>query len=75
MVSHPRMLAMFLARKHTAAAFSEVGQYFGARTHSTAVAAEKKVRQWMRDDEWLTMGERRMRVREIVELVERQLLK
>jgi chromosomal replication initiator protein len=75
MVSHPRMLAMFLARKHTAAAFSEVGQFFGARTHSTAVAAEKKVRQWLRDDEWLTMGERRVRVREIVELVERHLLK
>jgi chromosomal replication initiator protein len=75
MVSHPRMLAMFLARKHTAAAYSEVGQYFGARTHSTAVAAEKKVRQWLREDEWLTMGERRVRVREVIELIERQLLR
>ncbi|HEV3237634.1 MAG TPA: DnaA/Hda family protein [Gemmataceae bacterium] len=75
MVSHPRMLAMFLARKHTAAAFSEVAQFFGARTHSTAVAAEKKVRQWLSDDEWLTMGDRRVRVRELVELVERHLLK
>ncbi|MFL5243970.1 MAG: DnaA ATPase domain-containing protein [Gemmataceae bacterium] len=74
-VSHPRMLAMFLARKHTGAAYSEVGQFFGARTHSTAVAAEKKVRTWVRKDEWLTMGERRVRVGEVIELIERQLLR
>jgi chromosomal replication initiator protein len=67
------MLAMYLARKHTAAAYSEVGQYFGGRNHSTAVAAEKKVRQWLQDDGELALGERRLRVREVIELVERQL--
>jgi chromosomal replication initiator protein len=72
-VSHPRMLAMFLARKHTAAAYSEVGQHFGGRNHSTAVAAEKKVRQWLRDDGELALGERRLRVREVVELIELEL--
>jgi chromosomal replication initiator protein len=74
-VSHPRMLAMFLARKHTAAAYSEVGQHFGGRNHSTVVAAEKKVRQWLRDDAELCLGERRLRVRQVVELVERELLR
>ncbi len=74
-VSHPRMLAMFLARKHTAASYSEVGQHFGGRNHSTAVAAEKKVRQWLRDDGELALGERRLRVREVIELVERDLLR
>ena len=63
-VSHPRMVAMFLARKHTTAAYSEVGGYFGGRNHSTAVAAEKKVRQWLTDDEEMALGERRLRVRE-----------
>ena len=58
-VSHPRMVAMFLARKHTTAAYSEVGGYFGGRNHSTAVAAEKKVRQWLTDDEEMALGERR----------------
>jgi chromosomal replication initiator protein len=72
-VSHPRMLAMYLARKHTAAAYSEIGQFFGGRNHSTAVAAEKKVRQWLRDDSELALGERRQRVREVVELAEREL--
>ncbi|HKI32615.1 MAG TPA: chromosomal replication initiator protein DnaA [Gemmataceae bacterium] len=74
-VSHPRMLAMFLARKHTAAAYSEVGAYFGGRNHSTAVAAEKKVRRWIADDGELVLGERRLRVREVVERVERELLR
>jgi chromosomal replication initiator protein len=74
-VSHPRMVAMFLARKHTAATYTEVGQYFGGRNHSTAVAAEKKVRQWLQDDHELALGERRLRVRDVVELVERDLLR
>jgi chromosomal replication initiator protein len=75
MVSHPRMLAMYLARKHTAAAYSEIGRYFGGRNHSTAVAAEKKIRQWLQDDTELVLGERRLRVRDIVEMVERELLR
>lgn len=74
-VSHPRMLAMYLARKHTAAAYSEVGQFFGGRNHSTAVAAEKKVRQWLQQDGELLLGERRLRVREVLERVERDLLR
>jgi chromosomal replication initiator protein len=74
-VAHPRMLAMYLARKHTAASYSEVGQHFGGRNHSTAVAAEKKVRIWMRDDGVLSLGERTLKVREVVELVERELLR
>jgi chromosomal replication initiator protein len=73
MVSHPRMLAMYLARKHTAAAYSEIGRHFGGRNHSTAVAAEKKIRQWLQDDAEWVLGERPWGVRAIVELVEREL--
>ena len=39
---------MFLARKHTGAALTEIGRYFGRRSHSTVIAAEKTVRQWMK---------------------------
>jgi chromosomal replication initiator protein len=74
-VSHPRMLAMHVARKHTSASHSEVGQYFGGRNHSTAVAAEKKVRQWVKADGELHLGERTLRVRGVIELVERELLR
>jgi len=31
-VSHPRMLAMFLARKHTSASHSEIGRYLVAQS-------------------------------------------
>jgi chromosomal replication initiator protein len=71
--SHPRMLAVYLARKHTSATYSEVGTYFGGRNHSTAVAAEKKVRQWLEADSTLQLGARQTRVREVVELIEREL--
>jgi chromosomal replication initiator protein len=72
-LAHPRMLAVYLARKHTAATHSEVGAYFGGRNHSTAVAAEKKTRQWVEKDAHLTMGEATVRVRDVLERVEREL--
>jgi chromosomal replication initiator protein len=46
-VAHPRMLAMYLARKHTGAAYSEIGRFFGGRNHSTVISAEKKVASWL----------------------------
>jgi chromosomal replication initiator protein len=74
-VSHPRMLAMHLSRKHTTASHAEIGRHFGGRNHSTVVAAEKRVRQWLQSDGELTLGERRLRVRELIELAERELFR
>lgn len=74
-VSHPRMLAMYLSRKHTSAAYSEIGRYFGKRNHSTVVAAEKKIRRWIEEDASLALGEQRLRIREVIELIERELLR
>lgn len=70
-VSHPRMIAVFLARKHTSSSYAEVGKHFGGRNHSTAVAAEKKVRQWLDEDAALNGGPRSSRVREVVEQAEK----
>ncbi len=72
-VSHPRMLAVFLCRKHTAASFGEIGKYFGGKTHSTAVAAERKVRQWLLKCDTLAVGGREWPIRELIERVEREL--
>jgi chromosomal replication initiator protein len=41
------MLAMFLARKHTHAALADIGRYFGRRSHSTVIAAQKAVDDWV----------------------------
>ncbi len=74
-ISHPRMVAMFLARKHTASSYADIGRHFGGRNHSTVVAAEKKVRGWLGENVELSLGERRVRVRELIERVERDLLR
>jgi chromosomal replication initiator protein len=71
--SHPRMVAMYLARKHTSATYSDIGRHFGNRSHSTVVAAEKKVRQLLQEDGTLTLGKRSVRLRDLVEQVERLL--
>ncbi|MFO0892357.1 MAG: chromosomal replication initiator protein DnaA [Isosphaeraceae bacterium] len=49
-LSYPRMLAVYLARKHTGAPYSEIGRYFGGRNHSTIISAEKKVQGWIREE-------------------------
>ena len=72
-VSHPRMIAIYLCRKHTAATYGEISIYFGNKTHSTAVAAEKKVKEWLQKDTSLKAGDRQWRVRELVEKIERDL--
>jgi chromosomal replication initiator protein len=72
-VSHPRMLAMWLARKHTRAALSEIGSYFGRRSHSTVVSAQKRVDDWMAHGRPLDLAERRWAVDDAVRQVERRL--
>ncbi|MEM9186631.1 MAG: DnaA/Hda family protein [Planctomycetota bacterium] len=42
-VTEPRMLAMWLSRKYTRAAWSEIGAYFGRRSHSTVISACRRV--------------------------------
>jgi chromosomal replication initiator protein len=75
MYSHPRMLAMFLARKYTASSHSEIGKHFGGRSHSTVVAAEKKVREWLAGNTTLTLGSKRpLPVKDLIERIERALM-
>ncbi|MBI1312926.1 chromosomal replication initiator protein DnaA [bacterium] len=73
-VSQPRMLAMFLARRHTQAAYKEIGEFFGGRNHSTVVAAEKKIDTWLRSETEMQVGGRRWNLSDIVERLEQQIL-
>jgi len=73
-VSHPRMLAMWLARKHTRAALSEIGHYFGRRSHSTVVSAQKRVDQWMATGQPLQLADRTWAIDDAIRQVEQQLL-
>lgn len=73
-VSQPRMLAMFLARRHTQAAYKEIGSFFGGRNHSTVVAAEKKVEVWLQSHESLSIGGRQWHLTDVIDSLEQQLL-
>ena len=72
-VSQPRMLAMFLARKYTRAALSEIGEFFGKRQHSTVISAQKKVDAWINDDEIIQCGRGKLSVKEILKTLESSL--
>jgi chromosomal replication initiator protein len=72
-VTHPRMIAVYLCRKHTAATYGEIAKHFGAKTHSTAVAAEKKVRAWLEKDASVAIGDRDWPAKELIDRVEREL--
>ena len=74
-VSHPRMVAVYLCRKHTAATYGEIAKHFGAKQHSTAVAAEKKVRGWLKDDARLALGDRDWRAKDLIDRIERELMR
>ena len=72
-LSQPRMLAMYLARKHTRSAYSEIGDYFGGRNHSTVIAAEKKVEASLKSNEPIKIHTQAWRVNDLVEALEQQL--
>ncbi|MFB6346697.1 MAG: chromosomal replication initiator protein DnaA [bacterium] len=42
-IAEPRQLAMFLARKQTNASYSDIGDMFGGRDHSTVMHAQEKI--------------------------------
>jgi len=71
--SQPRMLAMWLARKYTRAAFSEIGEYFGRRSHSTVISAQKKVNDWVAGSAQIQLGPANCRVQDAIRRVEARL--
>lgn len=73
-LAQPRMLAMFLARKHTQSAYSEIGQHFGGRNHSTVMSAERKVQSWLEQNANVRIASQNWTIGEIVQTLEQQLL-
>jgi len=68
--SQPRALAMWLARKYTRAAFSEIGTYFGRRSHSTVISAQKQVRRWRDEREAIRLAHGRCDIEEAIRRIE-----
>jgi chromosomal replication initiator protein len=73
-VSQPRMLAMYLARKMTQAAYSEIGKYFGGRNHSTVMSAEKRVRDLLASQVTMRVAAQNWKLGDLVSSLEQQLM-
>ncbi len=73
LVSHPRMLAMYLARKYTRAPLTEIGSYFGKRSHSTVISAHKKIEGWITKSGSQKLSDTSLSLEETIRRVEAQL--
>lgn len=73
-VSQPRMVAMYLARKHTQATYGEIGAHFGGRNHSTVIAAVRKMNRLLENQpETNTITNDSSTIEEMVRSIEGQL--
>ena len=61
-VSTARMLAMWLSREYTSAGLSEIGKYYGGRSHSTVVAAQKKIKGLLQTDAAIALQTRQVNI-------------
>lgn len=69
-LSQPRMLAMYLSRKLTQTAYSEIGAYFGGRNHSTVMSAEKKVAELLQTATPLRVASESWTMQELLQTLE-----
>ncbi len=72
-LTQPRMLAMWLARKYTRAPLSEIGRYFGRRSHSTVLSAQRRVDGWVESGTTMDLSSHRCHVDEAIRRVESSL--
>lgn len=72
-VSQARMLTLYLARRHTAATYSEIGREIGGLNHSSVISAERRIQDEIRKDGEIVLGDRTWKVRDAVEAFEREL--
>ena len=73
-VSHPRMLAMWLARKYTRAAYAEIGEFFGQRAHNTVISAQQRVKTWLSRGTQIHTSQGNWQVEDAVRRVEAYLM-
>ena len=69
-VAGPRMLAMWLARRYTRAALSEIGDFFGGRSHSTVVSAKRKFDDLITAGGEIVVGDHACQVEDAVRRIE-----
>ena len=68
--TEPRMLAMYLARELTPAAFAEIGRHFGGRSHSAAILARRRVETWLASGKSIGRGSAALSARDALDRIE-----
>lgn len=69
----PRMLAMYLSREMTGSPYSEIGGHYGGRSHSTAILASQRVKQWLEANKQIGRGTTALATDEAIRRVEAML--
>jgi chromosomal replication initiator protein len=72
-VTLPRMLIMFLARKYTRAALSEISRSLGRKSHSTVVSAQHAVTEWLAAGKTVPHAHGTLRVEDAIQRIESRL--
>jgi chromosomal replication initiator protein len=72
-VSEPRFLAMWLARKYTRFAWSEIGEFFGRRSHSTVISAHHRVEQLISSQAQISVNDHRCGIEDAIRRLEQKL--
>lgn len=73
-VAQPRMLAMYLARRMTTTAYSEIGRHYGDRNHSTVLSAERKVARMVESNAVVRIAAEDWSLRDVLQTLEQQIL-
>jgi chromosomal replication initiator protein len=61
---------MHLSRQLTSAAYAEIAGHYGGRSHSTAIAAGKNVRTWLKQGKSIGRGYSAMTAQEAIDRIE-----
>ncbi len=73
-IAQPRMLAMYLARTLTETPYSEIGQYFGGRNHSTVMSAERKIADQLSEKGTVRVSTETWELQDLVETLKDRIL-
>jgi chromosomal replication initiator protein len=72
-VVEPRMLAMWLACNLTRSALGEISEFFGRRSHSTVISAQKKIERMVSEGKNISVANHNCSVEEAIRKVQRAL--
>lgn len=73
-VCYARHMAIYLSRRLTGAAFSEIGTHFGNRNHSTIITSNDKIKSMIKNQGSIRLAGSTWLVEDLVESLEQQIL-